>query len=341
MTYLRSLTASIGLLALASTSANADTVIRFSNWVPPTAVVSAQILTPWAEAIEKETEGRVRIELLPALGKPAAHFDLVRDGVADAAFVNPSYTTDRFGSGYGVTFPGLAKGAEGASVAYWRTYKEHFESWNEYEGTYLIGAWTIGPNHVFTSASKPIATAADLNGVRLRATGGVVQDVSRLLGIVPQFAAVTEVYELLSTGVVDGVFFNWDSIGSFKLTDMLKNVYEVPGGMFRDTHNIVFNKAVYDKLSEADRAAIEKHSGEALAKMAGQVWDRLDAKGREDLAAAGYTIVTASEADAAKIKEIGLQLEADWVEKMKAAGHDGAAALETFKRHVAEVEAAQ
>lgn len=335
------LTAAVSLLASASASFAQETVIRFSNWVPPTAVVSAQILTPWAEAIEKETEGRVKIQLLPALGKPAAHFDLVRDGVADAAFVTPSYTTDRFGSAYGVTFPGLAKGAESASVAYWRTYKEHFESWNEYEGTYLVGAWTIGPNHVFTSASKPIASAADLNGVRLRATGGVVQDVSRLLGIVPQFAAVTEVYELLSTGVVDGVFFNWDSIGSFRLTDMLKNAYEVPGGFFRDTHNIVFNKAVYDKLSDADRAAIEKHSGEALARIAGQVWDRLDAKGREELAAAGYNIVTASEADSAKIKEIGLQLEADWTAKMTAAGHDAAAALETFKRHVAEVEAAQ
>lgn len=340
MKTITGLAVAAGLLALGSTHASAETLIRFSNWVPPTAVVSAQILKPWAEAIEKETEGRVRIELLPPLGKPAAHFDLVRDGVADAAFVNPSYTTDRFGSAYGVTFPGLANGAESASVAYWRTFKEHFEAWNEYEGTYLIGAWTLGPNHVFT-ASKPINSIDDLKGVRLRATGGVVQDVSRLLGIVPQFAAVTEVYELVTRGVVDGVMFNWDSIGSFRLQDLLKHAYDVPGGLFRDAHNVVINKSVYDSLSEEDRAVLDKHSGEALARLAGQVWDRLDEKGRSDLAAAGYNIVVASDADVAKINEAGEQLQEEWKARMTAGGFDGEAALDAFKRHVAEIESAQ
>lgn len=319
-----------------SPAAHAETVVKFSNWLPPTHLISTDILRPWADAIAKDTEGRVRIEFIPALAKPAAHFDLVRNGVAGAAYVNPSYTTDRFQSAYGVTFPGLADDSESASVAYWRTFTERFAALNEYEGTHVLGLWTLGPNHIFTR-SKPVRTISDLEGLRLRATGGIVQDMSELIGIVPQFAAVTETYELLSRGVVDGVMLNWDSVVSFRLSDNLKNAYVIPGGLFRDAHNVVMNQRLYDSLPEADRAVIDKHSGETLARLAGQVWDRADAKAREQLQSRGYSIVTASDADTKAIRAYGQKLLEAWQTRMAAKNFDGSAAIVAFKNHVAEV----
>jgi TRAP-type C4-dicarboxylate transport system substrate-binding protein len=316
--------------------ANAETVIKFSNWLPPTHLITTDILQPWADAIAKDTEGRVRIEFIPALGKPAAHFDLVRNGVAGAAYINPSYTTDRFQSAYGVTFPGLAEDSESASVAYWRTFSERFSSLNEYQGTHVLGLWTLGPNHIFTH-SKPVQTISDLKGLRLRATGGIVQDMSELIGIVPQFAAVTETYELLSRGVVDGVMFNWDSVISFRLSDNLKHAYVIPGGLFRDAHNVVINQRLYDSLPEGDRAIIDKHSGETLARLAGQVWDRADTKARDKLESLGYKIVTASDADTKAIRGHGQLLLEGWEKRMAAKNFDGAGAIAAFKGHVAEV----
>ena len=74
-----------GLIAATAFSSlsSAQTVLRFSNWLPPTHPITTQILQHWAADIEKNSDGRIKIQFLPALGKPPAHFDLVRDGVVE------------------------------------------------------------------------------------------------------------------------------------------------------------------------------------------------------------------------------------------------------------------
>ena len=54
-------------------------------------------MVPWMKYVERVTEGRVKVKLLP---KPVTnainHFDAVRDGLADVAFVSHAYTPARF-----------------------------------------------------------------------------------------------------------------------------------------------------------------------------------------------------------------------------------------------------
>ena len=110
---LRKLIAAAGLacMTLLPQAQAEETTIRFSNWLPPTHPITTDILYPWAENVAAATEGRVTIQFIPALGKPPAHFDLVRDGVADAAMSVHAYTADRFPSAYGMTMPGYADDA--------------------------------------------------------------------------------------------------------------------------------------------------------------------------------------------------------------------------------------
>ncbi len=319
--------------------AQADTKLRFSNWLPPTHPITVEILEPWAANVEEATEGRVTVQFLPALGRPPAHFDLVRDGVADAALSVHAYTADRFPTAYGMTFPGYADDAESAAVAYWRTYQEHFADHGEFDGVHLLGLYTHGPGHVFTREGKPVENLDDLKGMRLRATGGIVQDISSRLGVVPQFASASEAYELLSRGVVDGVMFNSDSVHSFRMDDILQNAYRIPGGLYRDTHYLIMNQNAYDKLSEEDRKAIDRVSGESFARLAGQAWDKVENESWDKMKEAGYHIVVASDDDVARIRAEGKKLEEDWIKRMKDLGIDGEAALETFREEIAKVEA--
>lgn len=330
-----------GFVALASAAAlaQAQTTVRFSNWLPPTHPITTDILQPWAANVEKATEGRVKVQLLPALGRPPAHFDLVRDGVADAALSVQAYTADRFPSAYGMTFPGYADDAESAAVAYWRTHQQHFAKLNEFDGVQLVGLYTHGPGHVFTRDGKPVTKLDDLKGMRLRATGGIVQDISSRLGVVPQFASASEAYELLSRGVVDGVMFNSDSVYSFRMDPILKNAYRVPGGLYRDTHYLIMNPRVYNALEERDRKAIDSVSGEAFARLAGKAWDKVEGDAWDKMQKAGYNIVVASDDDVARIRAEGDVLKATWVERMKKLGVDGEAALQTFRDEIAKVKA--
>ncbi|HRK87478.1 MAG TPA: ABC transporter substrate-binding protein, partial [Alcaligenes faecalis] len=115
----------VGVAAVAlaaSTSVQAQNVtLRFSNWLPPTHPMVTEMLNPWAKDVEQATEGRVKIQVLPPLGTPASHYDLVRNGVADMTIGVHSYTPERFKLTEMVELPMTAENAQVNSLAYWRT----------------------------------------------------------------------------------------------------------------------------------------------------------------------------------------------------------------------------
>ena len=96
MKLIKRLGACLGLgLAAAITPLSAqaeDTVLRFSNWLPPAHYIVKEMLEPWAAKVNEVTEGRVKVEFINPLGKPQAHLDLVRNGVADMGMSVHSYT---------------------------------------------------------------------------------------------------------------------------------------------------------------------------------------------------------------------------------------------------------
>ena len=80
---LHAIAAGLALLALTGT-AQAQTTLSLSSWVPPTHYLVKDILQPWMADVEKATEGRVKINLLPkAVGAPPQHWELARKGVAE------------------------------------------------------------------------------------------------------------------------------------------------------------------------------------------------------------------------------------------------------------------
>jgi len=81
---LKKIAATSTAIALFSGAAFADTVLTMNSWLPPTHPQVAELFVPWAADIEKATEGRVKINILPApLGPPPAAFDLAKNGIAD------------------------------------------------------------------------------------------------------------------------------------------------------------------------------------------------------------------------------------------------------------------
>ena len=52
----------------------------------------------WGGSIQKATNGTITFTVFPSqqLGKAFDHYDMVRDGIADVAFINPGYQPGRF-----------------------------------------------------------------------------------------------------------------------------------------------------------------------------------------------------------------------------------------------------
>ena len=322
-------------VALGATAAQAQITLNVSAWVPPSHPLVAGMTVPLCKDIEQVTSGRVKCNLLPkSVVAPPQTFDAVRDGLADLSFTVHGYTPGRFPLSEAAEMPFLGDTAEAVSVAYQRVYDKHLRKHDEHKGVHTLAVFTHGPGQIYNT-KRPVTSLKDLEGMKIRVGGGVVNDVAKAIGTVPMLKPAPESYEILSQGVADGVFFPKESPLAFKLIPLIKHATIIPGGLYNVSFMMMANPAKWNSISAADRAAIDKLSGEALARRCGQAWDEADARSVAAMTEAKIPIVTASAAFINEIKGKTGELEKAWIDKVKAKGADGAAIMAELRKEIA------
>lgn len=336
MTFVSTSKATLGAIAIFGgmafgASVQADELVM-SSWLPPQHPVVEGVMQPWAASVAEVTDGRVTVRILPKpLGPPPAHFDLAADGVADITYGLHSFTKDdRFLRSRLGQFSFLGDTATDASVAYWNTYAGDLDAQAEHEGTKLLGLFVHGPGY-FHNNQRKIETIEDFAGLKVRTPGGYIADLADDLGIITQFMGPGQVYEKLSTGVIDGVTFPLEAIKAFNLGDHVTHSMRVPGGIYNTSWFLVMNEDIWGDISAQDQAAIEAISGEAFAALAGARWDLADAQGAEVVATTDIVVHDASDVVLAAIKALAAAHEATWAEAVAETGYDGVAALAAMR----------
>src|ERR1043166_9392463 len=91
--------ATVGSVALAVTpepAAAQTTTLTMSSWVSPNHLLTKDVLAVWGQQVEKATNGRVKLQMLPKHpSAPPGTLDAVRDGLVDVSYVTASYTPAR------------------------------------------------------------------------------------------------------------------------------------------------------------------------------------------------------------------------------------------------------
>jgi TRAP-type C4-dicarboxylate transport system substrate-binding protein len=327
-------------IAAAAPPALAQTTLTMSSWVSPQHHLTSVVLQGWANEVEKATAGRVKLQMLPKHpSAPPGTFDAVRDGLVDVSYVTASYTPARHILPLMPELPGAGDTALVNSIAYSRIHWKYFDKVGEYRGVKLLGVFTHGPGQMFTK--KPVAAIGDVQGLKIRTGGGVAEAVANALGASAFVKPAPESFELLKSGVADGVFFPMESIVSFRLETVLEQATLFPGGMYSSAFGFFMNEGKWAKLSKEDQAAIEKVSGEHLARMAGASWDEADRKGLDALKKSGVKIVNASDALVAEVQKRSAPIIDDWIKKASAKGVDAAKILAEFRAELKKVAAGQ
>ena len=341
MSKLTALVIATLLSGVAAPSALAQTTtLTMSSWVSPTHHVTAVVLQGWANEAEKVTNGRVKFTMLPKHpSAPPGTFDAVRDGLVDLSYVTASYTPARHVLPMLAELPGAGETSLINSVAYSRIYWKHFHKVGEYKGVKLLGVFTHGPGQMFTK--KPVRSIADVQGLKIRTGGGVAEQVAKALGASAFVKPAPESYELLSSGVADGVFFPMESIISFKLDTVLEQATLFPGGMYSSSFGFFMNEDKWNKLPRQDQDALEKISGEWIARHAGNSWDVADQKGLDALKKSGVKIVNADPEFVAEVRKRSAPIVEEWIAKAKAKGVDAARILAEFREELKKVAAGQ
>jgi TRAP-type transport system periplasmic protein len=328
----RTLAAAAIIGAASAAPVHAQTALTYSSWVPPTHHLTIWQAN-WAAEIEKATNGRVKFQGLPKA--PAAApgtFDAVRDGLVDLSFVTASYTPARHILPLMAELPGAGETAEINSVAYSRIHWKHFHKVGEYKGVKLLAVWTHGPGQMFTK--KPVKSLADFQNQKIRTGGGIAEAVANALGASAFVKPAPESYELLNSGVADGVFFPFESIVSFKLDKVIGQATVFPGGLYSSAFGFFLNEDKWNKIAKQDQAIIDKYSYEYAARSNGQSWDKADKVGLDALKAAGSNIVTANAAMQAEAKKRSGPIIEDWIKKASAKVPNARQVLDEFHQEL-------
>jgi TRAP-type C4-dicarboxylate transport system substrate-binding protein len=322
---------------VATTAARAETKVLFSPFTPPGHIIFTGIVQPWAKDVERVTEGRVKITY-PAnsLAPPPAQWEMVTNGIADAAFIFNGFAQKRLPLINMAHLPFTTTTGEATSVALWRTYEKFFKKADEYKGVHLLGLFTHPGSELF-SLGQPIVKVSQIQGLKVWAAPGPPAEAMGKLGAAVVSGPAVRMYEIVSKGTVDAyVGIPYSDVKNFKLVPYTKAVTTIPGKIGGASFSMFMNEQTWSKISKKDQEAIDKVSGEMIARHAA-AWDADDKVGMKELLDSGAKQVPAPAEFLAELHEKLKFLEDNWLKDAAAAGVDGKAALAFFR---AEAKAA-
>lgn len=297
-----------------------------SVWMPPSHLVN-QAMMKWTAQVESATQGRVSFRLLPRpAASPAGTLDAVRNGVVDLSYTVHGYMPGRFTLTTLAELPFLGDTSEAVSVAYQRIYEKHLAQADEHRGVKVLTVFTHGPGSIY-NVKRPVAALKDVEGLKFRVGGGMANEVAKAIGVNATVKPAPESYELLSTGVMDGVFLPAESIEAYKLDGLIKHVTMFPGGLYNTSFVMMMNEQKWKALSEADRETLTKLSGEPLARALGKAWDEADRRGLAYMQAANVTVTKASPQLIKEVQDRTAVLEQRWLQAAQAKGVANPAAV--------------
>ncbi len=345
MTKRRTVVAAMGAAVLAAlstgfmpTTATAQEVtLKMHHFLPPQANVPKLVLDVWADNIEKDSDGRIKIDRFPSMqlgGRPPELMDQAIDGVADVVWTVVGYTPGRFPRTEVFELPFMMTNAAAASQAYWEMFEEHMKD-TEFADVHILGTWVHGPGMFHTK--DPVKNASDLDGMKIRGGSRQVNSLLTKVGATPVGMPVPAVGEALSKGVIDGTTIPWEVTTALKVPELVNNHTEFSGSaLYTLTFVLAMNKDKYESLPDDLKAIVDKNSGLQFSIFAGDTQEKADAPAREKAVGMGNNIITLDEAQTQEWRKLSQPVYDEWVADMKSRGIDGQALIDQARKLIAE-----
>lgn len=267
---MRNILIAAGALAATSLAAGAlaQEKLKFAVFTPDAELTHQIVMKPWAARVNKDAAGAVQIDTFPngALGRnPGLQTKMLNDGIADIAWVIPSYTPGVYLDDDVFELPNIIQNSVEGSVAAWRLLQKGML--RGYDQYYMIGLFTSSP-YTFHTNYK-VTKGADLKGKKIRGVGAISTESIKALGAVPEGMPFTQLVEAISRGVIDGTTGHPIAVFDFGVHRVTSSHYL--GRIGSVTLGIFMSKKKFDSLPAAGKAAIERHRGEALSRVFGKM----------------------------------------------------------------------
>ncbi len=214
------LAAAGGMMLAPRRARAADFTLRHQHGLPEDSPLHKRALEMWS-AIRTETGGRVDVQITR---NGDANLDMLTKGdlafmtLAGNALASLMPAADVQATPYGFRNPAqVYRALDGALGDYLRDELRA-------KGLYAVpGGCFENGMHQITSATRPIRTAADFQGLKIRVPGSpVYQDFFKSLGAQIVTTNLTRTYDALKSGIVEAQDDPWDVVELFKFYEVQK-----------------------------------------------------------------------------------------------------------------------
>jgi len=321
----------LALLLPVSTMSAQALELKVADSFPGDHYLVRLMLKPWMDDVTKRTNGAVTFTHYPnqQIGKATDMLRLTQSGVIDIGYIGPSYVSDKMPLSEVAQLPGAFQTSCQGTMAYWKSAREGVLASREYAPNKikLLMAVALPPYQVWTAKAK-VETIKDMQGLKLRTTGGAQDLTVRALGAVPVRMAAPDAYESLSRGTMDGLLFPLDSVVAYGLDKLVKYATEgVSFGSFIVAYSI--NQSVWDKLPDDVKKAMNEAS-EAIAPKACADVDRELQVTQQKMKEQGIAFVPLSDTTRAEMKDKLKGVAQEWAAGLDSRGKQASAALKEF-----------
>ncbi|MEO1091049.1 MAG: TRAP transporter substrate-binding protein [Pseudomonadota bacterium] len=336
----RATVVAMAALLLGTTAANAaEYEFKLHHFLSQKAPAHTDMLVPWAERVEANSDGRVSIEIFPSMslgGKPPELIRQARDGVVDLVWTVNGYTPSLFPRTEVFELPTVfSNDARATNLAMQEMFDEHLA--DDYDGVEVMFLH-VHAGQALQMVDQEVRTPADTAGLKLRIPTRTGAWVIEALGAAPAAMPVPDLPQALSRKVVDGALIPFEIIPALQLQDQTQ--YQIEGAdgwrLGTTTFQVSMNEDRWNDLPEDIQRAFRDASGPEWWAEVGDVWQGNDDRAIGIATAAGNTHVVLTEAETEAFEEALAPVADRWIQETTADGIDGQALVDRARELVAK-----
>ncbi len=175
-------------------------------------------------------------------------------------------------------------------------------------------------------SKKPIASAADLRGIRWRAYSPATARMAELVGAQPVTVQAAEVSQAFATGVAESMMSSGSTGWDAKLYEHVKFWYDTQAWLPKNA--VIANLAAFNALDKATQEAVTKAAADA--ELRGWATSRrANLETLDKLKANGMSILPPTAQLKADMKKVGETMLKEWLEK---AGPEGKQLVDAYMK---------
>ena len=206
----------------------------------------------------------------------------------------------------------------------WQASKRATEERFAKQGMMVLYAVAWPPQGIYSS--KPLASLADMKGLKMRTYNPYTSRIAELAGAQPVTIQAAELAQAFATGAVNANITSGATGFDTKAWEVVKNYYDTQAWLPK---NVVFvNKKAFDALDKASQDALLKAA--AAAETRGwKVSEEKNAWYLEQLKKNGMNVSPPSAQLKGDFQKIGQTMTDEW---LKNAGADGKAIVDAYRK---------